>query len=247
MGMRLICLSTVVLLLAWVGVAQAELVSHWRFEEGQGTQVLDSVGSNHGTTAGNPTWIDGVYGGAMEFHGTGSADFGGDRVDCGSDASLDIGSEVSLALWIRPDAEDPEGGTETAPLCKAQSGASPSWTFQVRYGWGGPEPYMAFTFNTSPRAWVYVGRNLTQGEWHHIACSANGQTLTAYLNGIATESTPMGAIASSPTPVLIGSDGWGSDWIGAIDEVAIYNRALSGAEMLYLAGYRADAEAEVEN
>jgi len=233
MGMRLVCLSMVVLLLAWVGVAQAELVSHWRFEEGQGTQVLDSVGSNHGTTAGNPTWIDGVYGGAMEFHGTGSADFGGDRVDCGSDASLDIGSEVSLALWIRPDAEDPEGaGMETAPMCKAASGASPSWTFQVRYGWGGPQPYMAFTFNTSPRAWAFVGRNLDQGEWCHIACSADGTTLTCYLNGEATESTDIGTITNSPTSVLIGSDGWGSDWIGGIDDVRYYSHALTAEEIV---------------
>jgi len=48
----------------------------------------------------------------------------------------------------------------------------------------------------------------------------------------------MGQITSSPAPVLIGSDGWGSDWIGAIDEVAIYNRDLSDSEILYLAGYR---------
>ncbi len=56
----------------------------------------------------------------------------------------------------------------------------------------------------------------------------------------------MGAITSSPTPVLIGTDGWSCDWIGAIDEVAIYNRALSAEEMLYLAGFRVDAEEEEE-
>ena len=107
-------------------------MSHWKFEEGQGTQVSDAVGGNHGAAEGNPTWIEGVYGGAMEFHGTGAADGGGDRINCGNDASLDMGNEVSLALWIRPDADDPEGNAlNTAPLCKAQSGMSPSWTFQV--------------------------------------------------------------------------------------------------------------------
>jgi hypothetical protein len=83
-----------------------------------------------------------------------------------------------------------------------------------------------------------------QGEWCHIACSADGETLTAYLNGVATESTSMGAITSSPTPVLIGSDGWGSDWLGGIDEVAIYNRGLSTGEIRYLAGFRAEAADE---
>ena len=124
---------------------------------------------------------------------------------------------------------------ETAPLAKALSGMSPSWSWQVRYGWGSPQPYMAFTFNTSPRAWAYVGQNLTQGEWTHIACSHDGETLTCYLNGEATESTPMGAITSSPAPVLIGSDGWGSDWIGGIDDVRIYDVGLSADEILDIA------------
>ncbi len=190
-----------------------------------------------GTVMGNPEWIDGIMGGAVQLDGD------GDYIEVAHNDLLDITGPISLSLWIRPDAENPEGrGLETAPMAKASSTASPSWSWQVRYGWGSPKPYMAFTFNTSPRAWAYVGQNLEQGEWHHIACSADGQTLTAYLNGLATESTPMGAITSSPTPVLIGSDGWGSDWIGAIDEVAVYNRALSAEEMLYLAGFGTAAQ-----
>jgi steroid delta-isomerase-like uncharacterized protein len=191
-----------------------------------------------GTVMGDTRPIDGIIGGAMEFDGD------GDYIEVAHDARLDLTGSISLALWIRPDAEDPEGqGTETAPMAKAMSGMSPSWSWQVRYGWNSPQPYMAFTFNTSPRAWAYVGQNLEQGEWHHIACSADGQTLTAYLNGQATESTPMGAITSSPTPVLIGSDGWSCDWIGAVDEVRIYNRALSAGEILFLTGYLADVTA----
>jgi hypothetical protein len=175
----------------------------------------------------------------MEFHGLGAPGGGGDYIDCGNDASLDITGPISIALWIRPDADDPEGqGTETAPMAKAMSGVG--WSWQVRYGWGGaPEPYMAFTFNTSPRAWAFVGRNLERYEWVHIACSYDGTTLKCYVNGEQTDSTPMGPITSSEAPVLIGSDGWGCDWIGGIDEVAIYNRALSAGEVRYLAGERA--------
>jgi len=201
--------------------------------------ATDSSGNGlDGTVMGDTKPGDGIIGGAMEFDGD------GDYIEVAHDPALDITGAISLSLWIRPDADDPEGkGTETAPMAKALSTASPSWSWQVRYGWGSPKPYMAFTFNTSPRAWAYVGQNLQQGEWHHIACSADGQTLTAYLNGQATESTPMGAITSSPTPVLIGSDGWSCDWIGAIDEVRIYNRALSAGEILFLTGYMADVTA----
>jgi steroid delta-isomerase-like uncharacterized protein len=206
--------------------------------------ALDGDASDHsgnglnGTVMGDPQWIDGIMGGAVELDGD------GDYIDCGNDASLDIPGPISLSLWIRPDADDPEeNGTETAPLAKAMNGMSPPWSWQVRYGWNSPQPYMAFTFNTSPRAWAYVGQNLEQGEWHHIACSHDGETLTAYLNGAATESTPMGAITSSSTPLLIGSDGWGDDWIGGIDEVKVFNRALSPGEIQFLTGYMADVTA----
>jgi len=231
---KLTSLLSWLLLLGVVGSVQADLVSHWKFEEGGGTQVFDSgPGGNHGTVTDNPTWIAGVYGGAMEFAGSGSADGTGYRVDCGNDASLDIGNELSLALWIRPDADDPEGaGMETAPMCKALSSASPSWTFQVRYGWGGPQRFMAFTFNTAPRAWAFVGKDMEQGEWQHIACSYDGSTLRCYHNGEETDATPMGAVTNSPAPLLIGSDGWGSDWIGGIDDVRYYDNYLTAEEIV---------------
>jgi len=215
------------------------LAARYAFED----DTKDSS-SNHndGVIMGKPTSIDGVQGKALEFHGLGASGGGGDYIMCGPSTSLDIPGPIALSLWIKPGADDPEGkATNTAPMAKALSTASPSWSYQVRYGWGSPKPYMAFTFNTSPRAWVYVGQKLTKGEWAHIACSHDGMTLKCYLNGIERDSTAMGKITSSPAPILIGSDGWGCDWIGGIDEVAVYNRALSVNEVLYLAGFRAAA------
>ena len=91
---------------------------------------------------------------------------------------------------------------------------------------------MSFTFNSSPRAWAHVGKNLERSEWCHIACSHDGTTLKCFLDGEETNSTPMGPITSSQTPVLIGSDGWQCDWIGGIDDVRMYDHALSGQEIL---------------
>ncbi|MHC4560559.1 MAG: LamG domain-containing protein, partial [Planctomycetota bacterium] len=227
----LICLACFVLLLSMVGNASAELVGHWTFDDGSGTTVSDSSGNgNDGTIVGNPTWIAGVGGTALEFHGLGAAGGGGDYINCGNDASLDITGPISIALWIRPGADDPEGqGTETAPMAKAMD---PSWSWQVRYGWGSSEPFMGFQFNATPRTWVYVGKNLERDEWCHIACSYDGTTVKCYLNGEETDSAEMAQLASSDTPVLIGSDGWGCDWIGAIDDVRLYDHGLSQIEIL---------------
>ncbi len=229
------CLLAVVLIFFACGLAPAELVARWTLDAVDGTVVPDSgpYGFDGTVAAGSPTAVPGMIGGALEFHGLGAAGGGGDYIDCGSNDTLDITSNISITLWIRPDAENPEdNGTETAPMAKAMNGMSPSWSYQVRYGWGSTEPYMAFTFNTTPRAWAYVGQNLEQGEWCHIACSHDGSTLRCYLNGEETGSTDMGEITSSSTPVLIGSDGWGCDWIGCIDDVRIYNHGLTAEEIL---------------
>jgi len=238
---KMIFLIALVLGVGLVSTLQADLVGHWPLNEGSGIDVADTSGNgNHGTILDTstvvdaPTWVPGVSGSALEFYGTGVAGQGGNYVDCGNDASLNITSEISIALWIRPDADDPEGkgtsGGETAPMSKTNGS---DWNWQVRYGWGGgPTPYMSFTFNHSPRVWASVGRNLEQYEWAHIACSHDGASLKCYLNGEETESTDMGQIGGANLPVLIGSDGWGSDWTGAIDEARIYDHGISEAEVL---------------
>jgi len=238
---RLTCLVSSALVLIAAGTASAELVGYWKLDEGSGTTAADSSGNgNDGTlldnpALDNPTWIAGINGGAMEFYGTGVATTGGDYFDCGNDASLDITSNISIALWIRPDADDPEGkgasGGETAPLAKAMSGTG--WSWQVRYGWSSPQPYMGFQFAVGGSGvWVYTDRNLERYEWCHVACSHDGTTVKCYLNGEETGSTPLGQIDSSAAPVLIGSDGWGSDWTGAIDDVRIYDHALTVPEIM---------------
>jgi hypothetical protein len=235
---KLIYLVIAILMLGLTGSVYADLVGHWTLDEGSGTVVADVSGNgNDGIIVDNPVWdtkwVAGVSGSALEFYGVGTVTGNGDYVEISNSPSLDITGPTSIALWIRPDADDPEGkGTETAPMAKAMSGMSPDWSYQVRYGWGGPQPYMAFTFNTSPRAWAFVGKKLERYEWCHIACTFDGTTLTTFLNGEATDSTPMGPITSSQCPVMIGSDGWQCDWIGAIDDVRIYNHSLSEDEIL---------------
>jgi len=77
---------------------------------------------------------------------------------------------------------------------------------------------------------------LLPGEWYHIAGAYDGTTVKCYLDGVETDSAPMSGFASSASSFLIGSDGWRSDWVGAIDDVQIYDRGLSEAEILSVLG-----------
>ncbi len=237
MSKKLIYLVSFILVLSVTSNIQADLVGHWTLDDGSGTTITDISGNgNDGTLVDNPTWditwIPGIAGSALEFYGLGVSGGGGDYFDCGSDPSLNTTGPISIALWIRPDADDPEGNlTTTAPMAKTDGSA---WSWQVRYGWGqgAPEPYMSFTFNSSPRAWAHVGKNLERYEWCHIACSHDGTTLKCYLNGEETNSVPMGQFGGVGTPVIIGTDGWGCDWIGAIDDVRMYDHPLTEPEIL---------------
>ncbi|HUT45552.1 MAG TPA: LamG domain-containing protein, partial [Sedimentisphaerales bacterium] len=230
---KLICLVFSILVVGMTSSGYADLVGHWMLDEGSGTTVSDSSGNgNDGTFVNNPTWIAGVYGGALEFHGLGVVGGVADYINCGNDASLHFTGPFTIALWIRPDVDDPEGkglaGGETAPMAKAMD---PGWSWQVRYGWGTTDPSMGFQFNATPRTWVYVGQNLERYEWCHIAASYDGTTVKCYLNGVETDSAAMSALVGLDSPLLIGSDGWGCDWIGAIDDVRLYDHALSEPEI----------------
>jgi len=208
------------------------LVARYAFEN----DVNDSSGNGfNGTIVGNPTFVEGPagYGMGMEFDGE-------SYVDAGKDAALDLTSALSISIWIRPGTD---GSIETAPLSKAD--ATAGWSWQLRYGWFTAKPTtMGFQFNETDgsSAWVFVNQALAVGEWCHIAGTYDGTTLKCYLDGVKRDSVPLAGIVGSASSLLIGSDGWRSDWIGAIDEVAIYNRALSPEEILYLAGYRVETD-----
>ncbi|KPK37787.1 MAG: hypothetical protein AMJ65_13795, partial [Phycisphaerae bacterium SG8_4] len=68
---KLIYSFSIVLVLT--GAARAELIGWWKFDEASGTTAYDSSGNgNHGTLIGNPQWVAGKIGGALDFNGTDS-------------------------------------------------------------------------------------------------------------------------------------------------------------------------------
>ena len=77
MSKKLICLACLALVMSIAGNASADLVAHWRFDETSGTTALDSSGNGlNGTLEGDPQWVAGAIGGALEFDGDDYVDFG---------------------------------------------------------------------------------------------------------------------------------------------------------------------------
>ena len=88
-------ISVLVLSVVLTGTTKAELVGWWRFDEGTGTTAADSSGNgNDGTFNGDPQWVVGYFGGALEFDGS------DDYIDCGNDPSLDL-TKWTITFWLK--------------------------------------------------------------------------------------------------------------------------------------------------
>ena len=95
--------------------------------------------------------------------------------------------------------------------------------------------------NRAPIAEAYVGgyrdavgtTQLAPGVWTHVAATYDGNVLALYVNGIqAAQLVIAGSITTSTSPLRIGGNTiWGEWFNGLIDEVRVYNRALTATEI----------------
>jgi len=211
------------------------LVSYWTLDKDTVTAnlVKDIVGKNNGKISGSPKVVAGKVKEGMEFDGV------DDFLDCGTDESLNLTKAITIETWVMP-KEAGEGGKNAGPVCKAQSGA---WGWQLRYN-SPDNNYMGFQFNAGGSKWISVGQKLIPGEWYHIVGTYDGNEAKCYLNGVEKNKMNMPNINSTPDPFFIGQDGWVNVFNGVVDEVKIYNRALTKDEVLQ--NYNAKSQLAVE-
>ncbi len=100
---KLIYLVSFILVLGLVltSVAKAadpDLAAYWKFDDGSGTTAFDSSGNgNDGVFVGDPKWVTGKLGGALEFDGD-------DYLNCGNGTSLQIRDAITIAFWFKVEA-----------------------------------------------------------------------------------------------------------------------------------------------
>lgn len=191
-------------------------VSHWRMNENTGTILGDEVGGNPGTIIG-ATWQTGVSGSALDFNGT------TDWVQIPERPNLDITQSITLCAWIKTK------GNETAKI--AQKG---DWD-----GFGlGQSKWTGWTCSMQMADNVNHQLIWDQGipifnEWYFLAFTYDGTTMKFYVNGQLKSSAPVtGLLRNNNRPFSIGSDGGNQKFVnGLIDEVSLYNNALTQQEI----------------
>ncbi len=195
------------------------LVAAYGFEEGVGTSTADSSGNGHTGTISGAAWSAlGRFGNALSFDGV------NDWATANATSSLNLTTGMTLEAWVFP--------TSTTGVRDVLIKESPNvdiYNLYARNGAGLPESNV-FVSGTNRTA---QGSTLPANQWTHVAGTYDGSTLRLFINGIQVASTPVtGSIATSTGPLRIGGNSlWGEFFQGRIDEIRIYNRALSGAEI----------------
>jgi chitodextrinase len=200
--------------------ASTGLVAAYSFNEGTGTSVADASGSgNTGTINGGATWVvAGKYGTALSFDGT------NDVVVINNSSSLALTTRMTLEAWVFPTAA--QSGWRT--IMQKETDAY----FLHASGNGPLQPTAGGTFNgavdyfASPSA-------LAVNTWSHVALTWDGSIMRLYVNGVEVANhARTGTLQSTTAPLRIGGNSpYGEFFLGRIDEVRIYNRALSAAEI----------------
>jgi subtilisin family serine protease len=199
------------------------LIAYYAMEN----SVSDSSGNGfNGTIYGNPNFVAGHDGMALDLDGN------GDYVDCGYDPLFDVTTnEITVSAWVTIRSIANQWAAIAAKGEYAWRLGNASWDPRFHFGitiWSAPDI-------SNLDGVTAVGYD----EWHHAAGVFDGSNIMIYLDGAldvsAATTEPIGVNNAN---MLIGDnpDSPGRYWDGLIDELMIYNRALSKNEILYLAG-----------
>jgi len=199
------------------------LVAWWKLDDSSGQNVTDSSGFAHnGKLIGDPSWVDGIADGALEFDGD------GDYVDMGKDPAFDIENQITISVWIKVNAFDKDWQNIISKGDRA---------WRLQRNWNKNTLEFACSGLVVPgNDWgpIYGNINVNDGHWHHVAGVYDQQKIYLYIDGNLDSSTAAsGTIRVNEEPVYIGANSQIPDrfYNGLIDDVRIYNYALNPEEI----------------
>ena len=202
---------------------QAGQVAWWQAEG----NANDRVGGANGFLEG-VSFAPGKVGRAFQFNGSNSS------VRVPDTPSLDITNHWTLAAWVYTTSLSGHKGGGQGVVSKVGGGGG-NYGYQFGIFDGTGEVFLAF--NQAGQGWP--GPSLRAGKvplntWTFIAGSYDNNTMAIYVNGVLAGAKTVGpqSVANSSSSFRIGLDDNGNvDFSGLIDEVRVYNHALSGEEI----------------
>jgi Concanavalin A-like lectin/glucanases superfamily len=200
-------------------------VAAYSFDAGEGETLEDLTGEHDGTIEGASWFENGKYGSALDFDGE------NDCVTVENAPDLQLTEELTLETWVKP-----EGSGKSEPVIFKET----PWYFGYSLYLGiGEEGHMEGLIGEE--GYVFKDtedpEKLETGVWNHVALTFDGAHMRLYVNGGLVDTTAAEGAWSSSGPLSIGcSSEFEDNFDGLIDEVRIYNRALSAGEITSDAG-----------
>ncbi len=201
--------------------ADAAPVAAYGFEDAAAATTAGDASSygNTGTLVGGAARATGRFGSAISLDGV------NDRVRVPDAGSVNLASGMTLEAWVNPAVTTGWRGV----VLKERLG-------DISYGLyssGSANPGV-FAATDGEMGSALAGSSLPLNTWSHLAATYDGTTLRFYLNGVqaASSTASSGPMVPGSGPLSIGGNGIESEWFrGLIDEVRVYDRALSVAEI----------------
>jgi hypothetical protein len=230
-----ICLAFVVFSASALADISDGLVAYWPFDEGAGNVAADLSGNGHDGVIEGAEWTNDAQVGsaALLFDGQGK-----DRVVLGG-FDVEGGTGITIAFWMKASNLDTPGN-DPRMASKAVGGASDQHWFMVSSGRTGGIKVLRFRLKTDG-ATGELKADTTTGiidldVWIHVAATWDGTDMKLYKNGVEVGSMPKGGVLDIDPSVnaAIGNQPDGAEdrpFEGVLDDVAIWNRGLSEAEV----------------
>ncbi|MER6118447.1 LamG-like jellyroll fold domain-containing protein [Streptomyces sp. NPDC001743] len=190
----------------------------WSLDENGGTKAADS-GPNHKdlTLSEGTSWAPGARGSALKFNGEGQyAQTDGPVVDTTGD--------YTVSAWASLDALPGNYATVVS-----QDGRRQENPFYLQYGQG------AFAFSTPGAHRARLEMKPELGRWYHLAGVRSGDEIKLYVDGRLAATAPAGSADVSSGALSVGRAKWSGAntdfWNGSVDQVAVYDKALTADEV----------------
>jgi hypothetical protein len=232
MGKRLFILSLLLFIVTIFGAFKAEgaMISYWKLDEGAGFIAKDSVDNNSGFIVG-AEWVKGISKKALKFDGDA-------YVSISDSPSFTISDSITVEAWVKPSAYMvPEKGFVhwSYTIVSKEWWPDQEWTLYVNKDTHALGAYIV----TSDKEFHIVEDvvELSPDVWHHVAFTYDGVELRLYRDGqLVNRIAVNGNISDTNTRIHIGMSPGTPEylynpWIGVIDEVAIWDEALSPCEI----------------
>ncbi|MBN2129420.1 MAG: hypothetical protein JW741_07980, partial [Sedimentisphaerales bacterium] len=200
-----------------------EPIAHWRLDETSGNIAWDSAGAHHGWLFGNPTWLPfgGRVGGALRFDGI------DDYVDTYDSQDLTV---WTVSTWVKSPAA-PSGRAPSGPVHRERN-------YQINWDHDNGQFRGAAALAVTGYWHSASFGALAANTWYHLAAGYDGNTLRAYKNGVLVgqNPAPSGIPDMEPASLKLGCHAvWpGQHFAGTVDDVRIYDVALSSDDVLSL-------------